>query len=253
MNKWLIANKLTLNTSMSNVIIINSNKNGKLSKSCYNQVLPIMIVKNAKYLGVTFDKSLSFDCHIKNLIKRLSQSIGILAKVKPFSNTKALLNLYYAIIPSHLQYGLITWSSTFKNYLKKLSTLQNKAVKIVVGSKYYDRATQFYAKLLILKLVDMVFFEKALFVFKFKMKILPDKFSKYLTKASRVYEKFTRASYQNNYFIPLLSTSKAQRSIKYQGPLTWNALDADLKTCKTLQSLKAKLKNLLLQKYDQET
>ena len=83
--------------SKSNVIIINSNKNGKSSKNCYNEVLPIMIVKNAKYLGVTFDESLSFDCHIKNLIKRLSRSVGILAKVKPFLNTKALLNLYYAI------------------------------------------------------------------------------------------------------------------------------------------------------------
>ena len=64
-------NKLTLNMSKSNVIIKNSNKNGKLSKNCYNEVLPIMIVKNAKYFGVTFDESLSFDCHIKNLIKKV--------------------------------------------------------------------------------------------------------------------------------------------------------------------------------------
>ena len=97
-----------------------------------------MIVKNAKYLGVTFDEPLSFDCHIKNLIKRLSRSVGILAKVKPFLNTKASLNLYYAIFHWHLQHGLLTWSSTFKSYLKKLSTLQNKAVKIVGGNKYYD-------------------------------------------------------------------------------------------------------------------
>ena len=62
MNKWMIANKLTLNMSKSNATIINSNKNGKSSKNCYNEVLPIMIVKNAKYLGVTFDGSLSFDC-----------------------------------------------------------------------------------------------------------------------------------------------------------------------------------------------
>ena len=97
-NKWMIANKLTLNMSKSNVIIINSNKNGKSSKNCYNEVLPIMIVKNAKYLGVTFNESLSFDCHIKNLIKRLSRSVGILTKVKPFLNTKSLLNLYYATV-----------------------------------------------------------------------------------------------------------------------------------------------------------
>ena len=99
----------------------------------------------------------------------------------------------------------------------------------------------------------MVFFEKALFVFKFKMEMLPHQFSNYLTEMSLVYKKFTRVFYQNNYFIPLLNTSKPQRSIKYQGSLIWNALDADLKTCKTLQSFKTKLKNLLLQRYDQET
>ena len=99
----------------------------------------------------------------------------------------------------------------------------------------------------------MVFFEKALFVFKFKMKVLPDEFSNYLTEASQVYQKLTRAFYQHNCFIPLLNASKAQTSMKYQGLLIWNALDADLKTCKTLQSFKSKLKNLLLQKYDQET
>ena len=54
--------------------------------------------------------------------------------LKPYLNTKALLGLYYIIFHSHLLYGLITWSSTFKTYLKKLSTLQNKAVKIVGGA-----------------------------------------------------------------------------------------------------------------------
>ena len=119
-NKWMIANKLTLNMSKFNVIIINSNKNGKSSKNCYNDVLPITIVKNAKYLGVTFAESLSFDCHIKNSIKRLSRLVGILSKVKPFLNSKALLNLYHAFFHSHLQYGSITWSSTFKSSSRKM-------------------------------------------------------------------------------------------------------------------------------------
>ena len=83
----MIANKLTLNMSRSNVITINSNKNVKSSKNCYNEVLPIMRVKNAKYLGVYFDESLSSDYLIKNLIKRLSRSVGILAKVEAFLNT----------------------------------------------------------------------------------------------------------------------------------------------------------------------
>ena len=71
-NKWIIANKLTLNMPKSSVIIINSNKNknGESSKKFHNDVLPIMIAKNAKYLDVTFDESCCLNCHIKNLIKR---------------------------------------------------------------------------------------------------------------------------------------------------------------------------------------
>ena len=93
-SKWMIANKLTLDISKSDVIIINSkkNKSGKSSKNFYDDVLSENLI-DVKYLGVTFDISLSCDCHIKNLIKKLSRPVRILAKVKTFLNTKALLNL----------------------------------------------------------------------------------------------------------------------------------------------------------------
>ena len=162
----MIANKLTLNMSKSNVLInVKNNKMCSLltSEPLDNAVLPVfLITKCAKYLGVTFDNSLSFKLHIDKLTKKLSRSVGILAELKPYLNSKALLSLCYAIFHSHLQYGLITWSSTFKTYLKKVSIIQNKAVKIVGGGNYCDRATPFYSKLRILKLVDMVFLEKAL-------------------------------------------------------------------------------------------
>ena len=127
--------------------------------------------------------------------------------------------------------------------------MQNKAVKIVGGCNYCDRATPFYSKLRTLKLVDMVFLEMALFMFKFKIKILPVQFSNYFMKTYQVYQKFTRASLDNNYFIIRLKTSKTQQSIKYQGPLIWNSLDASSKTCKTLTVFKTKLKKTLLNKY----
>ena len=77
-----------------------------------------LITKCAKYLGVTFDNSLSFDLHINNSAKNLSSLIGILAKQKLCLNTKALLNLFCDIFHLHLQYGFITWNSTIKTYKK---------------------------------------------------------------------------------------------------------------------------------------
>ena len=76
-NNWMIANKLTLNMSKSNVVLINA-KNNKMcslftSEPLDNAVLPEFFkTKCAKYLGVTFDNSLSFKLHIDKLTKKLS-------------------------------------------------------------------------------------------------------------------------------------------------------------------------------------
>ena len=94
-NKLMVSNKITLNMSKSHVILINA-KNNKAcsvltSEPLDNAALPeFLITKYAKYLEVTFDDSLSFDFHINNLTKKLSKSVGILAKLRPYLNTKAL-------------------------------------------------------------------------------------------------------------------------------------------------------------------
>ena len=104
---YMNANKLTLNMSKFNVIVINSNsKNNNLTSDLIASKLSL--VQNARYLGVVFDNCLSFKNHITLLEKKLSRAVGILAKIKPFLNRKALLSLYYAIFHSNLHYGLIT-------------------------------------------------------------------------------------------------------------------------------------------------
>ena len=137
--KYMIANKLTLNTSKSNVIVINSkSKDNNITTDFIASKLSL--VQNAKYSRVSFDTCLSFKNHITPLEKKLSRAVGILAEVKPFLNRKALLSLYYGIFHSNLHYGLNTWGSTYKSYLQELCVLQNKTLKILGGGKYYERA-----------------------------------------------------------------------------------------------------------------
>ena len=66
-----------------------------------------------------------------------------------------LLQLYNVLVHSHLLYGLSVWGTTYPSYFAKLSTLQNKVVKIVGGGKIFDRATPFYTKLNIPKHLDL--------------------------------------------------------------------------------------------------
>ena len=53
--------------------------------------------------------------------------------VRSFLPKLALLKLHYALVHSHLRYGLAIHGLTFPSYLNKLASLLNKAVKLVAG------------------------------------------------------------------------------------------------------------------------
>ena len=118
---------------------------------------------------------------------------------------------------------------------------------IVGGGKYFDHATPYYSKLRILKLVDLLKLEKALFAFKYRSKALPSAFKNYF---SEVYnDRSTRSVIQTNDFIPFTKSTMLQRSIKYQGPVVWNSLDLNIKKRNSLKLFKYHLKKSLLSKY----
>ena len=136
----MVANKLTLNLTKSNVITINP-KNYPIgikpnTVSIHQHFLPsLSTVTAAKNLGVVLDDGLLFKTHINMLTKKLSRVVGVLSKVKLFLKKSLLLGLYYEIFHSHLQNGILSWSATYKSYYSKIAILQNKAVKITVGGK----------------------------------------------------------------------------------------------------------------------
>ena len=117
---WSIANKLSLNPSKSNHLII-SPKQNILSPHVTLIVnnLPILSCDKAKYLGVFIDLRLNFHSHIKSVENKVARSVGILSKLKHFLPSNSLLKLYYAFIHPHLLYGLSIWGCTHKSYLSK--------------------------------------------------------------------------------------------------------------------------------------
>ena len=90
------------------------------------------------------------------------------------------------MVHSHLLYGQVIWGSTFPSYLKKLNSIQNKAVKLIGRGNYLDRVTPYYSKLNILKLPDLYKLETAKFVYRFMHNTLPQSFSDLFVKVSEI-------------------------------------------------------------------
>ena len=81
LSEWFKCNKLTLNVNKSYGCIFGNDKNGdKVDFKIDNKQIEITGV--VKYLGVYVDANLNWIPHIHNVANKVSQIIGVLAKIR---------------------------------------------------------------------------------------------------------------------------------------------------------------------------
>ena len=115
---WLSKNKLSLNYSKTTCIII-APKRGIAEKfSVLLDGNELSRCESAKYLGITIESNLRWNLHIVSLCKKLSQSTGIISKLRHFVNFETLKMLYHSFVKSHLLYGILSWGNNYKSAFK---------------------------------------------------------------------------------------------------------------------------------------
>ena len=77
------------------------------------------------------DENLSWIDHINTLENKLPKNLGLLYKVKPFLNTKAMKSPYFSFLHGHLTYGNIAWCSTSMAKLRNIFSKQKQAIKTI--------------------------------------------------------------------------------------------------------------------------
>ena len=97
----------------------------------------IPVVDETRFLGLTFDKKLSFISHITQLKSRCSSALNllkVLANTSWGADRKILLRLYDALIRSKLDFGCIVYGSACKSYIKRLEPIHNQGVRLSLGA-----------------------------------------------------------------------------------------------------------------------
>ena len=84
-------------------------------KEGYNKILikntEISSVRSTKFLGVIIDDKLNWKEHIQYIKNKISKSIGILYKVRPYLCTGTLRNLYFSFTYPYLIYCNEVWGN----------------------------------------------------------------------------------------------------------------------------------------------
>ena len=106
------------------------------------------------------------------------------------------------MIDPHSLYGVTIWRNTTDKNLKRLITLQNKAIKIIALGKRWCHITPLYNKLPILKLKDLYTHEVAKLMHKYSHNNIPQRFGSHFTTVSAMHSRSTRLALSNLNFLP---------------------------------------------------
>ena len=97
-----------------------------------------------KYLGLLIDSSLTWKNHIDQIALRISNTVGLLAKLRYFVPRITLINIYESLILPHVSYGLTVWGMASKCYINEILILQKWAFRFITFSHLKEHAVPLF-------------------------------------------------------------------------------------------------------------
>ena len=93
------------------------------------------------------DKHLTFDVHVEELCKMLSQRIAVLRKIRRFIPIEQRILYYNAMIKQVMLYGSTIWSNCSADNLTRILKLQKRAARVILGADTRSNSVNLFNKL----------------------------------------------------------------------------------------------------------
>ena len=244
---WLVANKLSLNVSKSNLLTFrnkNSTEGPMITLKINNEIVAEKAY--AKYLGIIFDNKLTWHFHIEHIALKLTKSNGLIAKLRHFISLDKLKLIYNALIQPHLDYGSLSWSSASDSQLNRLTKLQNKTVKLMSFKKRFHSPTPLFLDIKVLPLKQSIMLNQIKFIWKILHHKFPICIEEIFSNNNINLSNRDPESLKLN--LPFKITSFGTSFLLFSGIKTWNSIPPNIRLSKSLFSLKRNLKPFLLSK-----
>ena len=165
--QWLVANKLTLNLTKTEYMIIGS-------RHILNKIhsdLDIKIgdysvkrTKTTKCLGMVIDDKIKWEDHIDHVSKKVSRGIGAIKLIKPYVPKSCLNQVYNALVKPYFDYCSLVWQNCKLELQIKLQKFQNRAGRVITGDNWEVKSRNVLNKLNWQPLNEIRLFETLLFM-----------------------------------------------------------------------------------------
>ena len=244
---WMLTNKLKLNESKTEVIVIANRSNIKLSgnikvKIGEEVISPKQMVRN---LGGTFDSMLSMEKHVNIVAKNAYYHLRRLAKIRHFLTKDACAAAINATVTSRLDFHNGLLLGTSEKFLRKLQLVQNSAARLLTGTNKREHITPVLQSLHWLPISHRIQFKVLVTIHK---ALYSDTAPAYVVELCTKYKPNRQLRSSADHW--RLEVSRAlnhygARSLPVLGAQLWNKLPKELRTISSPKVFRKCLKTVL--------
>ena len=255
LRSWMISNKLMVNDSKTEFVIVGSRQqlervNIPFLEVGSDEIAPVTSVRN---LGVIFDSNLKMDMHISKACQTAYYHLHNIRRIRKFLSQEATCTIIHAFITSQIDYCNSLMNGLPDSLIKKLQRVQNTAARLVFTLRKCDRITPALITLHWLPVKYRIEFKTLLLIFKGLQGKAPSYIQEMLIRCkSKRY-----AMRSNNACVLKVPKFKhdtfGKRAFAVSGPLAWNDLPKEIRLCNEIEKFKQALKTHLFTKFVNES
>lgn len=205
-------------------------------------------VKEAKYLGIIFDQTLSFKTQVKKILKNMATGIKTIYTIRPYVPLKTRILLLHSLVLCHLNYPAVLLTGINNTVLESIEKQINWAIKACCFKRKFDHVTQLKKTNRILPARKQIEY------------ICLTYFWKLVNNASEAFlglnfpnfplrHNIRRSTYTLNISAKNQKTEHIRKSFTSQSIESWNTLPVEIKSESSHKKFKHTLKCHLIKEY----
>ena len=237
---WIHGNKLSLNTSKTQYMIMSSPHN-----KCNSETTGITIngesisrVHSTKFLGIIIDETMSWKIHTEYICSKISKCIGILLRARQRLYGHTLFVLYNSLIKPYFTYCITIWGNTYAKYLNKLHLVQKRVIRIITRSEFCAHTAPLFKNNKTMTIYQLYDYFTNMLIYKALHCQLP-------LSICNLFTRNTNIRLSSNLRSVYWKKKICQFSITYNGPQLWNKLPISCKLACSLNIFKKLLRTHL--------
>ena len=129
---WFYENFMVLNSKKCHFMCIGKdveNETFTFKDVCYKSS------KEEVILGITIDKKLSFDCHIRKMCKTSGQKLNALSRITTFLNRDQKSIIFNAMIKSQFSYCPIIWMFSSRRSNNLINKVHERSLRLITNDE----------------------------------------------------------------------------------------------------------------------